>query len=329
MIGIKKRKEGTKPVESFGKMREAGQLAKEQQAATDEYNEFPEVVEAGQRKRVRKSARQEKAKEEAPVFEGFGDISAPINGDATEKFTFGSLEEETSDILDETYKADTEEKIVFEETQPKKMNWDRRMLFDGDDAGEAESLVEGELKQEEPKQEEPKTLKNPEPSEELLEKPEGAPKQEAVRITEKLVTAVTEYMRLNSGVYGEDATVRYCDGVKSIVVANNEMRLPVRRVYVNGIVMPFNSLGEVRVPNGVEVEVDFGVSVVMPDGFGIELHTIDGVDKQYGLSLAEPVVSINRQEALYPIVAKFKVLDGLAYVNKACSLVAAKFVSVG
>lgn len=146
-------------------------------------------------------------------------------------------------------------------------------------------------------------------------------------ILEKLVSVAQEYQKLDAGVASNEVSVRYCDGVKSGYIKNSELYLPIRMVYVNGLARPFDSVGEVKVPMGAKVEVDFGTSFALTGGIGIQMTAVDDCENKFGLRLKSKEC-IRRQEALFPLVAEFEVVDEIAYVSKFQSIAHVKFVKL-
>lgn len=153
------------------------------------------------------------------------------------------------------------------------------------------------------------------------------PEQKEYSILERLRDVIDEYRNSDSGVFADTAKLRYCDGVSEAVIEDGELHLPIRKVYVGGKEVPFNSVGEVRIPPTTEIELDLGVSMVLPDGINLELSEISGVETKFGLSLKSKCI-LNRQDALFPIVVVMRPVDEVAYVNRYRSLIKARFVAV-
>ena len=142
-------------------------------------------------------------------------------------------------------------------------------------------------------------------------------------ILSKLEKSVAAKVQLPVGL--DSAEIQYADGVQAGTVQDAELYLPVRFVYVNGLAVPFDKLGEVHIPRDAKVEVDFGTSFVLPTGVAVCMSTVPGCEQKFGLKLVSDPV-INGKDALFTLVAEFEALDDIAYVSKFKSVVKIRFV---
>lgn len=148
-------------------------------------------------------------------------------------------------------------------------------------------------------------------------------KEERPMILGKLEKSVAAKVQLPVGL--DSAKIQYADGVQAGVVHDAELYLPIRFVYVNGLAVPFDKVGEVHIQKDTRVEVDFGTSFVLPAGVAISMSMVPECEQKFGLMLISDSV-ISGKDSLFTLVAEFKALDDIAYVSKFRSVVKIRFV---
>ena len=80
----------------------------------------------------------------------------------------------------------------------------------------------------------------------------------------KLGRAVNRYADPYCGFECETVSLRYASGVNEVKVDNGWIYFPIKQVFVNGRKRNFNSVHEVRLKRDDKVELDLGVSAVVP-----------------------------------------------------------------
>lgn len=144
----------------------------------------------------------------------------------------------------------------------------------------------------------------------------------------KLCRVIEHFNASDTNVYSEAISVKYSgDGIADVTVKNHSLILPLDKVYLGGRAKEWNRVDEVNIPMDSEVEIDLGISVIMPDNVVLEINGVPELTSKFGLALKEPI-RLRRQEAIFPIVVKAVAVDDLAYVQKHQSLFRAQIIPV-
>ncbi|MEY8334665.1 hypothetical protein AALB53_16395 [Lachnospiraceae bacterium 47-T17] len=121
-------------------------------------------------------------------------------------------------------------------------------------------------------------------------------------VLERLENAVNTYnSKVRSELSSTDVNIIFDDDKhKDIVIVDpttHKFLLPNGHVYVNGKQKAWNLVHEIRVQKYSKVELDFGISILLPAGFGLELKPVTECGTKFGLGVAEDKVLYNAQEA--------------------------------
>lgn len=253
-------------------------------------------------------------KEEKP-FQFFNNDIAPVRNQASSRFfanTTADLADEEDFIEEPTEEnsevfAETEEPNISDLDSTSAVSDELQLAFE-----ESFSMQKGAITEPESKQ--------------VFVAEKIKPSKES--LLDRFKGVVAKYNTENSGVVSSEASIMYYDDtVSDVKMSNGEMLMPIRKVYLNGVEVPFDSLGEVRIPHGGEIEVDLGVSIAMPNGVNLQIDGVSELTKKFGLNLRNPLM-LRRQETVHPIVVQLVAVDELAYISKYQSVVQAKFVTV-
>ena len=146
----------------------------------------------------------------------------------------------------------------------------------------------------------------------------------------RVQNVIAIYNSRNSGVASEDIQVRYYHDNMSEVLTTEDGRLilPNQRIYYRGFTEEWDSVNEVRVPNGAEFELDLGIGIFLPDGYELELAGVRELRTKYELELVDGVVHLSRQNAMFSIVVPMRAVGDMSYIQKHKSLIQARLVRV-
>lgn len=146
----------------------------------------------------------------------------------------------------------------------------------------------------------------------------------------RLSNAISDYNDKNTGIFSDDVSVRYEDdnSIAVKITSDGRMCLPNRRLFKEGHVVPWDFVNEIRIQKGMEVELDLGVSFLLPNHYALEIFGISDMRNKYGVELVNGVQRLNRQTAMQPITLVLRALDDLAYVQHYQSIVQARLVQV-
>lgn len=233
--------------------------------------------------------------------------------DTQKKNIFGFLQENSEQIVVEKEKPAVHEEDDEDEFDFSFLTQKREELKDEEVAGEYSETPEASKK----------------PEREAESKVTDAVQETigSLSLLDRIHREITTYNERNTGVFLDTADFKYCDGVAKAAIKDDAMLLPIRKVYLNGMAVDFDRVGEVRIPEGVDVELDLGVSVVMPDNVELALSTAPEVERKFGVTVRSKTV-LRRQDALFPIVVKMRVLDTIAYISKYHGVIEARFLPV-
>lgn len=147
-------------------------------------------------------------------------------------------------------------------------------------------------------------------------------------VLEKVRRSVGNFTKMNNGVTSDDVEIRYAeDELEPVdVLKDGTLLLPNRRVYLGPMVQPWDSMSEVRIPRGQEVELDVGVSFLLPENYALEVYGADSMCDKHGLVLSDGKVLMSRQEAYFPIVLKVKAISDVSYISKLGKVVQCRLV---
>lgn len=137
-------------------------------------------------------------------------------------------------------------------------------------------------------------------------------------VSDKVIRSVQNFLKLNSGLSTDDVEIRYTsDDIEQVeLLKDGGILLPNKRVYFGPIEEAWDELSEVRVPRGKELELELGVSFILPDNFALEFLSTDLMRDKHGLELADGKVLLTRQEAFLPVVLKLRSVSDVSYVSK-------------
>lgn len=150
-------------------------------------------------------------------------------------------------------------------------------------------------------------------------------------VLSKLRKAIAGYNDSNDGVFSSDIEFTLAEdtpGFEVTLDSNGLLRLPNHQVYVNGVKVDWDRTHEYKLSSGKEIELDLGVSIHLPDGYGLELTGVKDIRSKFGLEIVGSMVQMKRQDCLFPIVVRLRGVDDLAYVQKYQSLILARVVTV-
>ena len=108
---------------------------------------------------------------------------------------------------------------------------------------------------------------------------------------------------------------------------NGWIYFPIKQVFVNGRKRNFNSVHEVRLKRDDKVELDLGVSAVVPKGYVLEFRNVENSKTKFGIEVPAGT-AVGAHDALYPIVVQVNPVDDLAYVCQNRSIVRATLKAV-
>lgn len=146
--------------------------------------------------------------------------------------------------------------------------------------------------------------------------------KESQDILSKLDRAVKKYVNPQNGFECETISLRYASGVSEVKVDNGWIYFPIKQVFVNGRKSNFNNVHEVRLKRNDRVELDLGVSAVIPRGYALEFRNVENAKTKFGIEVPDGTV-IRAQDALYSMVVPVNPIDDLAYVCQNRSIVRA------
>ena len=90
----------------------------------------------------------------------------------------------------------------------------------------------------------------------------------------------------------------------------------------------WNTAHEVKVPNGCVAELDFGLTIRLPKGYGVELSVIPEFVEKYGLSVTRPVRILRQEEVNSGFSVEIVGATEVSYVAEYQPLFYAKVVKV-
>lgn len=161
-----------------------------------------------------------------------------------------------------------------------------------------------------------------------VEKTDGIKKsKESQDIISKLDRAVKKYVDPQNGFKCETISLRYASGVNEVKVDNGWIYFPIKQVFVNGRKSNFNNVHEVRLKRNDRVELDLGVSAIIPRGYVLEFRNVENAKTKFGIEVPDGTV-IRAQDALYSMVVPVNPIDDLAYVCQNRSIVRATLKAV-
>ena len=171
-------------------------------------------------------------------------------------------------------------------------------------------------------------------SEEIFTEPEESSKgvisegeNEIYSILARLQNVVENYNKGDCNYESENISIRYAAGVREIKVEDGWMYFPIRRVYVNGSAVKFDTVDEVRLKSGDKIELDLGVSIVIPKGYILEFKNVENAKTKFGIEIPEGTV-VRAPDAIFNIVVPVIPIDDLAYVCKNRSIVRATLKAI-
>lgn len=113
----------------------------------------------------------------------------------------------------------------------------------------------------------------------------------------------------------EEIGVNYLDDkVPKLTVVNGAVQLRPYRVYVNGHLKKWDRRAEIRAVEGDSVEIEFGVSFSIPEGYRAVLEPIEELAEKYALHFPLHEFVVEPITHSTPLCLKLKALD-TAYVS--------------
>lgn len=164
---------------------------------------------------------------------------------------------------------------------------------------------------------------------ELLEEAEGTTGSLLSRLQDAAFTYKEQ--TLNREVESlSDIEIRYMyDGDYNVVPADrNSLAMPNCKVYKNNRTEKWTNAQEVRLNIGDRVEVDFGVGVGLPKGYGLAARYNEDLLSKFGLDPVEPKRVFNTLEAATDLTLSFIARSSTAYVARYQPLVALEVVKM-
>ena len=154
-------------------------------------------------------------------------------------------------------------------------------------------------------------------------------KLDGLPVIKKIQRAISLYNSKNGGACANDIVIRYStDSLPQATVTDGgTLALPNCRVFSAGRVVEWDQINELRVPKGETVELDLGVSILLPDFYELELVSVHNLRAKYGLMMQQPV-SVSRQDAMFPLTVTLKAVEDLAYIQKFQSIIQARVIRV-
>lgn len=154
-------------------------------------------------------------------------------------------------------------------------------------------------------------------------------KLDGLPVIEKLQRVIALYNSRNGGACADDITIKYSDDslLQVDMTANGTLTLPNYRVFSDGRMVEWDNINELRIPKGATVELDLGVSILLPDFYELELISVHDLRTKYGLMMQQPV-KVSRQNAMFPLTVILTAVEDLAYIQKFRSIIQARIVRV-
>lgn len=152
-------------------------------------------------------------------------------------------------------------------------------------------------------------------------------------LVERLQSASFNYREqvLNRGIESlSDIEIRYFyDGDYKVIPANrNSLAMPNCKVYKNNRTEKWTKAQEVRLNVGDRVDIDFGVGVVLPKGYGLAARYNKDLLDKFGLDPVEPKRVFNTLEAATALSLSFIARSATAYVARFQPLVELEVVKM-
>lgn len=154
-------------------------------------------------------------------------------------------------------------------------------------------------------------------------------KLDGLPVIKKIQRAISLYSSKNGGACANDIVIRYStDSLPQATVTDGgTLALPNCRVFSAGRIVEWDQINELRVPKGETVELDLGVSILLPDFYELELVSVHNLRAKYGLMMQQPV-NVSRQDAMFPLTVTLKAVEDLAYIQKFQSIIQARVIRV-
>lgn len=113
---------------------------------------------------------------------------------------------------------------------------------------------------------------------------------------------------------GEELGIHYkTEDVAGVSSVEGKLILPTTQVYVNGKMRDWDEIFEIKVHDNETLEVDTGVCLSVPDGFGVEVSISDENREKYSVDVDTTMLSA--KEAMSGVFVKLLPRNG-AYVSK-------------
>lgn len=109
----------------------------------------------------------------------------------------------------------------------------------------------------------------------------------------------------------------------------NKFFLPNAWVYAQDKQQMWNTVCEVRIPRGKIVEIDFGLSIQLPEGCGLELQMVPGCSEKYGLRWVNGKPYYSAKEAAEGITVEVQGCTDTSYVAEYKHLFTGRVVRFG
>lgn len=138
------------------------------------------------------------------------------------------------------------------------------------------------------------------------------------RVFDFLQRTVNDYVTSLKPIGDDDASVLFDSDVEQNLQAlqdgSGRFYLPNVNVYKCGIREEWNSVHEIRVSKGAIVELDFGMSILVPNGFAVELRETPECREKYGLSVVGSALMLTPEAAARGVSVRLQGCSDMAYL---------------
>lgn len=148
-------------------------------------------------------------------------------------------------------------------------------------------------------------------------------------VLDKLSKTTERYFWYKKTLSNDDEfSVEYSnDKVPSASVTNNKgLLLATYRVYVDGVLVTWDDMYEVKIPEGSIVDVETGTYFIIPQSIKISVKGTPDVLEKYSLKFIGPLEPLDCCNAGETIIARFKAED-YAYLSKIGRAVECRIIS--
>lgn len=127
----------------------------------------------------------------------------------------------------------------------------------------------------------------------------------------------------------DEISIKYDKGVELVhVCEDGTILFPNNLVYQGGISYGWDKNFEVKVPKGDSIELDLGICIAMPTGYGIEITGAEDILDKYGMKLKEGQSVLSPLDAATPIIVQLEACTNTSYVAKYKSILKGRLVEL-